>query len=49
MKKEVIDGMQTMNCGIRLLFATEAYGMGADPKQVRRIIHAGVPRTMESM
>ena len=33
---------------IRLLFATEAYGMGADAPDVRRIIHIGPPASLES-
>ncbi|XP_070532787.1 probable ATP-dependent DNA helicase RecS [Ptychodera flava] len=47
MKKEVVDSMSCED-GLRLLLATEAYGMGADPVAVRRVIHIGVPRTIET-
>lgn len=33
---------------IRLLFATEAYSMGTDSPNIRRIIHAGPPKCLES-
>lgn len=33
---------------IRLLFATEAYGMGTDSSDIRRVIHVGPPATIES-
>ncbi|CAC5384467.1 unnamed protein product [Mytilus coruscus] len=32
----------------RLLFATEAYNMGTDTPNIRRIIHFGVPKSVES-
>jgi superfamily II DNA/RNA helicase len=34
---------------LKLLFATEAYSMGTDAPDVRRVVHAGVPATLESM
>ena len=33
---------------LRLLFATEAYGMGADAPDVRRVIHITPPNSIES-
>ena len=34
---------------IRLLFATEAFSMGADATGIQRVIHAGPPNTIESL
>ena len=36
------------NNTIKLLLATEAYGMGVDNPDIRRVIHAGPPCTLES-
>ena len=33
---------------IRLLFATEAYSMGADAPDIRRVVHAGPPCTVKT-
>lgn len=33
---------------LRLLFATEAYSMGTDAPDIRRIVHAGPPHSLES-
>ena len=30
------------------MFATEAYSMGTDVSNIRRVVHAGPPKTMES-
>ena len=40
--------MADVNGNISLLFATEAYGMGADAPNIRRIIHYGPPTSVES-
>ena len=48
MKKVVVEDMGQKNGNIRLLFATEAYGMGADAPDVRRIVHFGPPSSVES-
>ncbi|XP_053381983.1 ATP-dependent DNA helicase RecQ-like [Mercenaria mercenaria] len=45
MRKDVMDGMSEGR--IQLLFATEAYSMGTDIKDIRRIIHFGVPKSIE--
>jgi superfamily II DNA helicase RecQ len=37
------------NGELRLLFATEAFSMGVDVPDVRRIIHIGPPATLECM
>lgn len=34
--------------GVMVLLATEAYGMGADPPDVRRVQHVSSPTNMES-
>jgi hypothetical protein len=46
MKTNVLHGMGTGE--MRLLFATEAYSMGTDVPDIRRIVHYGVPSTLES-
>ena len=48
MKTKITHSMQDPNGSVRLLFATEAYGMGADSPNVRRILHVGPPSTLES-
>ncbi|XP_070581643.1 ATP-dependent DNA helicase RecQ-like [Ptychodera flava] len=48
MKTAVLQDMTSPSSSLRLLFATEAYGMGADAVDVTRIIHAGPPRTLET-
>ena len=47
-KKTIVKDMTDPDGRIRLLFATEAYGMGADAPDVRRIIHIGPPSSLES-
>jgi len=46
MKEDVQLGMREDR--IRLLFATEAYSMGTNSPDIRKIIHFGVPYTLES-
>ena len=48
MKDQVVDSM-TEHGTIRLLFATEAFSMGTDSPNISRIIHFGVPKTIECM
>jgi len=45
-KKEIEDGFFKSKNGI--LCSTNAYGMGVDKKNIRTVIHAGVPPTVES-
>ncbi|CAC5417459.1 recQ [Mytilus coruscus] len=49
MKKIIVDDMADVNGNISLLFATEAYGMGADAPNIRRIIHYGPPTSVETV
>lgn len=49
MKKIIGDNMTLPTGSIKLLFATEAYGMGADSPNVDRIVHIGPPGSAESM
>ena len=35
-------------CNIRLIFASVALGMGADLTNIKRVVHAGPPSTLES-
>ena len=48
MKSEIIGSIVTESCTQRVIFATVAFGMGIDSPYVERVIHFGVPRTMES-
>ena len=48
MKSEIISSIVTESCTQRVIFATVAFGMGIDSPYVERVIHFGVPRTMES-
>ena len=48
MKNEIISSIVTESCTQRVIFATVAFGMGIDSPYVERVIHFGVPRTMES-
>lgn len=48
MKDDVLKNFSSPNGEIRLLFATEAYSMGTDVEDIRRIIHLGVPSSLES-
>ena len=48
MKGEILTSIGTERCRQRVIFATVAFGMGVDSPCVERIIHFGVPRTMES-
>ena len=48
MKSEIISRIVTESCTQRVIFATLAFGMGIDSPYVERVIHFGVPRTMES-
>ena len=39
--------MQDLDSDIRLLFATDVYGMGTDGPDVRHIVHVGPPTSLE--
>ena len=49
MKEVITKSMLCPNGTLRLLFATEAYGMGCDAPDVRRIIHISPPSCIESV
>lgn len=46
LKTKVVEQM----CGpsVRLLFTTEAYSMGTDAPDIKKIVHFGVPGSLES-
>ncbi|CAG2201580.1 unnamed protein product [Mytilus edulis] len=46
LKQHVVQQMSSDS--LRLLFATEAYSMGTDAPDIRRIIHFGVPNSLET-
>ena len=46
-KKQIADVMRQLAGPVRLLFATEAYGMGADAPDIRHIFHIGPPNSIE--
>ncbi|XP_067029743.1 uncharacterized protein [Acropora muricata] len=47
-KSEIITSIVKESCTQRVIFATVAFGMGVDSPCVERVVHFGVPRTMES-
>ena len=49
MKSLITHAMQDPEGNLRLLLATEAYGMGADPPDVHDVIHVGPPSSLESV
>ena len=48
MKELISKSMLCAESTLKLLFATEAYGMGADAPDVERIIHISPPNCLES-
>jgi len=48
MKDDILKSFALPQSELRLLFATEAFGMGVNVPDIRRIIHAGTPCTLES-
>lgn len=48
MKHGLISSIVSESCKQRVIFATVAFGMGVDSPCVERIIHFGVPQTIES-
>ena len=49
MKSLIVSDMGNPGGTLRLLFATEAYGMGIDVPDIRKIVHIGPPSNLESM
>ena len=48
MKQDIANTMAKEDSPIRLLFATEAFGMGVDCPDIRHVVNAGPPSTLES-
>lgn len=48
MKEKKVHKMCEPSSHLKLLFATEAYSMGTDAPNIRRIIHFGPPSSLES-
>ena len=46
-KEKIIDGLILGKSKLRIVFATVAFGVGLDLKDIRQIIHIGLPCTME--
>lgn len=49
MKERITKTLQNPEGNLRLLLATEAYSMGADPARVRAVVHIGPTSNLESM
>ena len=47
-KDELSKLMRKPESHIRILFATEAFSMGADSPNIRKVVHIGPPTTVES-
>ena len=48
MKETVMNRLMNPSDVLKLLFATEVFGMGVNVPDIRRIIHVVTPATMES-
>ena len=46
-RERIIQNLVSGQSKLRLLFVTVAFGIGVDIHDIRRIIHIGVPRTIE--
>ncbi|XP_067026648.1 putative ATP-dependent DNA helicase Q1 [Acropora muricata] len=46
-KERIIDGLISGKCKLRILFATVAFSVGLNLKDIRQIIQIGLPCTME--
>ena len=46
-KERIVEGLTLGTSKLRIIFATVAFGIGLDLKNIRRIIHIGVPCSME--
>ena len=47
MKTTIADDMLSETSRTRLLLATQAFGMGVNSPDIRRVVHAGAPTTLE--
>ena len=48
MRSTTLEEFGKKDSHLRLLMATEAYSMGTDTPDIRQVIHAGAPTSMES-
>ncbi len=48
MKELIARSMKKKDSKLKLLLGTDSYGMGTDSPNIRRIVHVGVPATVES-
>ena len=46
-RNRIVDGLLSGNSVLRVLFVTVAFGIGIDLNNIRRVIHIGVPYSME--
>ena len=46
-RERIIQDLVSGHSKLRLLFVTVAFGIGVDVQNIRRIVHIGVPRTIE--
>lgn len=46
-KSRILDELSRGVCKARVLFVTVAFGIGIDIPNIRRVLHIGVPKTME--
>ena len=46
-KERIVEGLTLGTSKLRIIFATVAFGIGLDLKNIRQIIHIGVPCSME--
>lgn len=46
-RTRIVDGLLSGKSVLRILFVTVAFGIGIDIKNIRRVIHIGVPYSME--
>ena len=46
-RNRIVDGLLSGNSVLRILFVTVAFGIGIDLNNIRRVIHIGVPYSME--
>ena len=47
MKVCITHAMKKEQSNLRILLATDAYGMGTDAPDVRRVVHLGPPSSLE--
>ncbi|KAK3107748.1 hypothetical protein FSP39_021354 [Pinctada imbricata] len=48
MKEKLVQEMGHPSSKLKLLFATEAYSMGTDAPNIRRIVHIGPPSSLDT-